>query len=251
MCTVVTLRRPGTAWPLILAANRDEMQDRPWDPPARHWEDRPDVVAGRDRLAGGSWLGLNDSGVVAALLNRAGSLGPDPDRRSRGELVLEALDHADAADAADALSHLDAEAYRSFNMVIADDRDGFWLRSLGYGAVEVDEIPQGLSMLTSLDLNDPRSPRIKAYGPRFADAAAPDPEAGDWSAWQALLAGRVYDTDAGPQGAMAIDTGTGFGTVSSSLIGLPDRGREEARPVWLFAPGPPDSAAYAPVPLTG
>lgn len=250
MCTVVTLRRPGNPWPLILAANRDEMRDRPWDAPARHWEDRPDVVAGRDRLAGGSWLGVNDHGVVAALLNRAGSLGPDPDRRSRGELVLEALDHADAADAAEALSHLDPQAYRSFNMVIADDRDGFWLRSLGYGAVEAMPMPPGLSMLTSLDLDDPRSPRIKAYRPRFAEAAVPDPDADDWQAWQALLAGRVYDSDAGPHGAMAVDTGTGFGTVSSSLIALPDKSRDTARPVWRFAAGPPGTAAYAPVPLT-
>ena len=74
MCTVVILRRPGHAWPLLLAGNRDEMMDRPWDAPARHWPDRPDVVAGRDRLAGGTWLGLNDSGVVAILLNRRGTL---------------------------------------------------------------------------------------------------------------------------------------------------------------------------------
>ena len=134
-------------------------------------------------------------------------------------------------------------------MIVADDRDCFWLRSLGYAAVEVAAIPEGLSMLTSLELNDPRSPRIKTYGPRFADAPAPDPEAGDWSDWQALLASRIYDNDAGPKGAMAIDTHTGFGTVSSSLIGLPDRSCEGARPVWLFAPGAPGRADYALVTL--
>ena len=100
MCTVVVLRRPADSWPLILAANRDEMRDRPWHPPGRHWPDRPEVVAGRDALAGGSWLGLNDQGVVAGVLNRYGSLGPQDGMRSRGELVLEALDHADAARAA-------------------------------------------------------------------------------------------------------------------------------------------------------
>ena len=51
-----------------LAANRDEMADRPWHPPGRHWPERPQVVAGQDQLAGGSWLGLNDAGVVAAVL---------------------------------------------------------------------------------------------------------------------------------------------------------------------------------------
>jgi uncharacterized protein with NRDE domain len=244
MCTVVILRRPGHPWPLILGANRDEMRDRPWAPPARHWPDRPDVVAGLDRLAGGSWLGLNDSGVVATILNRTGSLGPDPQRRSRGELVLEALDHADAGEAAEALSHLDAESYRSFNMLIADDRDAWWLRSLGSGRVEAFEVPLGVSMLTSQDLNDPRAPRIKGYRPRFEAAPAPDPESDEWFAWEALMAGRLFDTDAGPRGAMAIDTDTGFGTVSSSLIALPDRSGGTARPIWRFVAGMPGKSPY-------
>ena len=131
MCTLVLLRRPGNGWPLILGANRDEMHDRPWTAPGRHWPDRPEVVAGRDDLAGGSWLGLNDEGVVAAILNRRGTLGPAPGLRSRGELVLDALDHADARDAADALAALDARAFRPFNLVVADDRDAFWLRARG------------------------------------------------------------------------------------------------------------------------
>jgi len=82
MCTLVILRRPEHDWPVIIGANRDEMIDRPWQPPGRHWPDRPEVVAGLDTLAGGSWLGINDWGVAAAVLNRHGSLGPAPDRRS-------------------------------------------------------------------------------------------------------------------------------------------------------------------------
>ncbi|MGH6991130.1 MAG: NRDE family protein, partial [Stellaceae bacterium] len=104
MCTLILLRRPGHDWPVILGANRDEMVARPWQPPARHWPDRPEVVAGLDELAGGSWLGVNDHGVIAGILNRHGSLGPAPGQRSRGELVLEALDHAAAAAAAAALA---------------------------------------------------------------------------------------------------------------------------------------------------
>ena len=41
MCTLIMLRRPGNDWPLLLAANRDEMGNRPWEAPARHWPDRP------------------------------------------------------------------------------------------------------------------------------------------------------------------------------------------------------------------
>src|SRR5438045_6917906 len=107
------------------------MIDRAAKPPGRHWPDRPEVTAGKDLLAGGSWLGINDWGVAAAILNRHGSLGPAPGQRSRGELVLEALDHADAVAAAEALTHLDPAAYRRFNLIVADNRDGFWLRPAG------------------------------------------------------------------------------------------------------------------------
>ena len=94
MCTLVILRRPEAHWPLIVAANRDELADRPWKGPERHWPDRPDVTAGKDLTAGGSWFGVNDDGLFAAILNRPGTLGPKEGKRSRGELVLEALDHA-------------------------------------------------------------------------------------------------------------------------------------------------------------
>lgn len=107
MCTLVLLRRPGHRWPTLIAANRDEMLSRAWDSPGTHWPDRPGVVAGRDRLAGGSWLGCNAAGVTAAILNRTDSLGPAAGKRSRGELVLDALDHNDATDAADALAAID------------------------------------------------------------------------------------------------------------------------------------------------
>ena len=133
MCTIVLLRRPGHGWPLVLAANRDEMGDRAWLPPGRHWPDRADVVAGRDERAGGTWLGVNDAGVVAAVSNRRGSLGPDPDKRSRGELPLLALAHGDAGAAARAVAEADGAAYRSFNLVVADRRAAFWLRNRGNG----------------------------------------------------------------------------------------------------------------------
>src|SRR5947208_78569 len=72
MCTLVILRRPEHAWPVIIGANRDEMIDRPAKPPGRHWPDRAEVVAGIDLLAGGTWLGVNDWGVAAAVHKVAG-----------------------------------------------------------------------------------------------------------------------------------------------------------------------------------
>jgi uncharacterized protein with NRDE domain len=246
MCTLVILRRSGHDWPLIIAANRDEMLGRPWLPPGRHWPDRPEVRAGLDQQAGGSWLGMNDFGLVAAILNRRASLGPAAGKRSRGELVLEALDHPDAVDAVDALKDLSTTAYRSFNMLVADNRDAFWLKSLGHGKVQAVEIPDGLSMLTANDMDDPADQRIAHFLPRFAEAGVPDPEKVDWRKWQELLAEGVPPGTDDPQAALCIRRADGFGTSSSALIAVPAIGRE-VRPVWLFASGPPDQAEFLPV----
>jgi uncharacterized protein with NRDE domain len=248
MCTLVVLRRPGADWPLLVAANRDEMSNRPWQGPGAHWRDRPQVVAGLDRLSGGSWLGVNRHGLMAGVLNRYGTLGPAPGKRSRGELVLEALDHAEAREAAAALGDLNPLAYRGFNLVVADASDAFWLTLReDAGAVEVEALPPGLSMLTARELNDPESPRIRFYKPRFEAAGAPDPELDDWAEWQSLLAAREFEDGAGPGGAMCVELEGGFGTVSSSLLALPED--PEAKPRWLFCPGRPDREAFHPVTL--
>ena len=252
MCTVVLLRRPDHPWPLILGANRDEMLDRPWRPPGRHWPDRADVIAGLDEQAGGSWLGLNDHGVAAAILNRRHSLGPAPDKRSRGELILEALDHADAVTAAAALSALEPSAYRPFNMVIADNRDAFWLRNLGdSGGLSAHPVPDGISILTAWDLNDVEgSARTRLYLPRFQEAPAPDPDGDDWRSWEALLSSNeVAAGEQDPNGAMHVATGWGFGTVSSSLLALPAIERPDTRPIWRFARTWPRREPFLPVRL--
>ncbi len=256
MCTLVVMRRPGHAWPLILAANRDEMASRPWLAPGRHWPDRPDVIAGLDRLGGGSWLGLNRAGVVAGILNRRGSLGPEPGKRSRGDLVLLALEGQDAGAAAEAVQALEPAAFRSYNMVIADPGEGFWVRHLGdAGRPDVTPLPEGLSMITAGDLNADDSPRIRAHLPRLRAAAVPDPGSGDWSAWQEIMADPSHSAADGPAAAMNLDPVDGFATVSSSLIAVPDPGSghigRPAQPLWLFAAGRPDRSPYKPVKLFG
>src|SRR5439155_12508938 len=206
MCTLVILRRPDHRWPVLIGANRDEMIDRPWEPPGRHWPDRPEVAAGLDALAGGSWLGVNDWGVAAAVLNRHGSLGPAPGARSRGELVLEALDHADAVAAAEALSHLDPAAYRSFNLIVADNRDAFWLRHDGGGRIEAHPVAEGLSLIAAGDLDDRATPRLRLARPRFAATPPPDPERDDWRGWETLLSDPGAPADAPAETALRFHT---------------------------------------------
>lgn len=250
MCTVIILRRPGHDWPLLLAGNRDEMLGRPWKAPARHWPDRPEIVAGLDEAAGGSWFGINDHGVVATILNREGTLGPADGKRSRGELVLDALDHADAAEAVETLSHLDGRAYRPFNLLVADNRDAFVLSLTDDGGrIRTTPVPAGLSIMASSDLNATDHPRTRFFRPLFQAAPVPDPDQGDWKGWQELLGCRIWDGDAGPRGAMCIVTDWGYGTGSSTLLALPSVTRFGTKPVFLFAQGRPDQTPWVPVAL--
>jgi len=245
VCTVILLRRPGQDWPLILAANRDERLDRAWDPPGPHWPEHPGVVGGRDRSGGGSWMAMGHR-VVAAALNRPGSLGPAPGKRSRGVLPLLAAGAGSAAEAASRLAGLDAGAWRPFNLVVADAADAFFLRGLGAGRPEAVPLGEGVTMVTAHDPNDPASPRMRRHLPRFRAAPPPDPGTGDWAGWEALLADDTHG-EAGIGEALRVPPVQGFGTVSASLAAL---GRSGAR-VWRFCPAAPGTAAFGPVALGG
>jgi len=235
MCTLILHHAPTAPWPLLLAANRDEMLARPWAPPAEYW---PGIVGGRDTLAGGTWLAVNAAGMVAGVLNRGGTLGPAAGKRSRGELPLLALRHGSAAAAAATLAGLDGTQWRGFNLVVADGLDAFQARGLGGGRVEVTRLPTGLSMVTAADANDLRHPRIARHLPRFAAAQRPCPP--DWGAWPGLLA----DSSGTWEETLNVPQHRGFGTACAALI-APRLGDG----LFLFAAGAPDAAPFCPVPL--
>ncbi|MBP0465464.1 NRDE family protein [Roseomonas sp. PWR1] len=245
MCTLIILHRPGHDWPCLVAANRDERVDRAWDPPRTWWDDAPGVTGGRDRSAGGTWMALGPAGVLAAVLNRPGSLGPEAGKRSRGELPLAAAGAATAHEAASGIADLPATAWRPFNMVIADRHAAFFLRGLGEGAIEAHPLPEGLSMVTAHDPNDPTSPRTRRHLPRFRATPPPDPAAGDWDRWAGLLADSDFDPEIGPAETLNVPPMGGFGTVCSSLLAL---GRDGARH-WLFCAGAPGTAPFRPLDL--
>ena len=85
MCSIVVLRQSDSEWPIIIGANRDEMIERKSLPPDRHWSEQNHIIGGKDIEAGGTWLAVNDYGLVAAVLNRMDTLGPMKNKRSRGE----------------------------------------------------------------------------------------------------------------------------------------------------------------------
>ncbi|OYY03995.1 MAG: hypothetical protein B7Y73_05385 [Acidocella sp. 35-58-6] len=228
MCSII-LRIEDSG--IFIGANRDEMLDRPWVGPGAYWPKLRGVIAGLDKTAGGTWMGLNEQGVMAAVLNRHGSLGPAPGKRSRGELPLLALAHPSAEAAVSALSRLEASAYRSFNLVIADCEQAFCLSGLERGMPVVSELGPGTWMITSGEPNEMRLPRIARHLPKFESAA--------WENWDLLLA----DNTAPWESALNIPPHNGFGTVSASLMALP----KNTSPSWDFAAGPPHEAAFAEV----
>jgi hypothetical protein len=236
MCTVIVRHRPGEAWPLLLAANRDERLDRAWDAPALHW---PGILGGRDATAGGTWMAMNRAGVVATVLNRPGSLGPAPGKRSRGELPLLALEAPSAEAAVRRQAGLDATEWRPFNAVLADARGAWFVFGLGEGRPIAQPLAPGLSIVTAHPPNDLTSPRTARHLPRFE--AAPPPAPPDWGAWPALLS----DSEGAAGETLNVPPLGGFGTVCSSLVALGAGGER----LWHFAPGPPDRMEFLPLKL--
>ncbi|WP_417787381.1 NRDE family protein [Stutzerimonas xanthomarina] len=127
MCLIVFAWRPGHALPLIVAANRDEFHARP-SLPLAHWDDAPQVVAGRDLQAGGTWLGVTTDGRFAALTNIRAP-GSPVGERSRGELPERFLRGAHApASYLDQLSH-SLDQFSGFNLLVGNLTELWFLNS--------------------------------------------------------------------------------------------------------------------------
>ncbi len=241
MCTVLVLLRPAHGWPLIVAANRDERLDRAFDAPGRWWPQAPEIVAGRDVLGGGSWLGVNDDGVVATIVNGLHRLGPLEGKASRGELVLRALREPDAASAARFAGALAPERYRGFTLLLADRHAAFAVSS-DERTIRVEALAPGHHMITPEGSDVASAPRYAAHFAAFRDAQAPEPASGDWTAWSDILR-RADDDD--PHRAMTVAMGAELGTVCSTLLALP--AARSAPPAMRFANGPPTRVPYEPV----
>lgn len=128
MCLIVLAYRQHPDLPLIVAANRDEFHARPTQP-AGWWADRPDLLGGRDLLAGGSWLALHRRGRFAAVTNYR-DVEPKHGRlRSRGELVTGFL--ASLKTPTDYLAAIKGSRYDGFNLLVADADELAYLSNQG------------------------------------------------------------------------------------------------------------------------
>jgi uncharacterized protein with NRDE domain len=118
MCILLTAWHQHLDYDLIVAANRDEFHARPATPAAA-WLDHPQVLAGRDLEAGGSWLGVTTGGRFAAVTN-VRRPGQPAGQRSRGMLVADFLAQGLPAERYGARLRANADHYAGVNMIFAD-----------------------------------------------------------------------------------------------------------------------------------
>jgi hypothetical protein len=192
VCTVLLRFDPEAAWPLLLAAVRDEFADRPWDPPAAHW-DGPwsHLLGGRDRTAGGTWLAVDPSPgrpAVAALLNGVRRpLPPDGTRPTRGTLALEVL-ASGRVPGPDELP-----GYDGFHLVLATTA-GAEVWSWDGEALDHQRLAAGDHIVVNLGVDADEDPLIPHFAPLLGALPSPvlgldGPTHAAWEPWADLLAG--------------------------------------------------------------
>jgi uncharacterized protein with NRDE domain len=139
--------------PLIVAANRDERLDRPAVSMTVLRDRAPRILGGRDELAGGTWLAVNEHGVVAGLTNQPSSVGHDPTKRSRGGLPLAFAMFRHAAEAVDSVcAELDTAFYNPCWMLVGDGETLYSVGISGEGKPEVEQLGPGLHVLENAPL---------------------------------------------------------------------------------------------------
>ena len=121
MCLILLAWQAHPDYPLVVAANRDEFFARP-SAPAGFWKETPEILAGRDLQAGGTWLGISRRRRFSALTNYREGGKQRVDVPSRGALVTDFLaGESDPETYLEALSRRGAD-YNGFNLFVGDGR---------------------------------------------------------------------------------------------------------------------------------
>ncbi|MBO2449881.1 NRDE family protein [Actinomadura barringtoniae] len=267
MCTAIVSVDPSSPVPVLLVGVRDEFVARSWDPPARHWPDRPRLVGGRDQRAGGTWLAVDpDVPRAATVLNGRGRMAPEAGRLSRGELPLRVAADGKPGD-------LDLPRFDPFHLIGAEavlplgadpqtpgappDR-AYAVRMWSWDGEEMVErsLGPGLHLVVNRglegggpsgdDTEDAHmSRRIEHFRPRLAAAARPEPRPGGtvtgWGEWLPLIEGDGLPRTDKRALLPLIDLGGGrvWGTTSVSLVALARNGIG-----YEFSPSPGDPGAW-------
>jgi uncharacterized protein with NRDE domain len=217
LCLIIIAWRARGDLPLAVAANRDEWRDRPAEP-ARWWPDHPELLAGRDLQAGGTWMGVTRNGRFAAVTNFRDPADRRSTARSRGTLVTEYLLGTESP--ARFLSNLEARSgdYNGFNLILGDLASLFYFGSREGVARAIEPGVHGLSnhlldepwpkvvrgrmrMQEALTQRDPAEPLFVLLSDqeRVEDDALPQTGVGiEWERRlsSALIAGPDYGTRA-------------------------------------------------------
>jgi len=122
MCLVLTVYDSHPDYRLIVAANRDEFHDRP-TLPAAFWADAPEVLAGRDLRAGGTWLGIDRAGRFGAVTNYRQGRREAGAARSRGRLVSDYLTGEQSSESHIVTVEGEAALYNGFSLLAGDARE--------------------------------------------------------------------------------------------------------------------------------
>lgn len=225
MCLIVFAWRPSHPQPLVLAANRDEFYARPTQPLAQ-WKDAPQVYAGQDLEAGGTWLGINADGRFAALTNIR---NPDQPlgRRSRGELVAQFLTNDLSMDEYLLAVADRAGEYGGFNLLVGNREELHFLSA-------IDPVPRPLSEgvygVSNAGLDTPWPKLVKAKAALSAQLNDPQPS---------RLFDFLADADVAPVADLP-ETGVGLATetlLSSVFIASPTYGTRASTVLIVNADG--------------
>ncbi len=231
MCLLILLRGVDPRFPLIIAGNRDEHRDRKAAPPGLFVGDHRRMLSPRDRTAAGTWMAVNDGGMFAGITNFAG----DPERTlttTRGELPHLALDQSDLAAAVAAVrTRCTAEEFNPFQLVIADRTEATVLVHSN-GRVRELAVEDPTVVLT----NEHRLGGLAL--PPVPDVAAPDLRLDE----RVERLQQLLRDEGALTGHRILKKGGEYGTVSSSIIAVPDRDIRGMS--WWYAAGEPDTVPY-------
>jgi uncharacterized protein with NRDE domain len=151
MCLLSFAWQPDTDIPLTLVSNRDEFHKRP-TAPSDFWQDHPNLLAGKDLEAGGTWMGVTRAGRFAALTNVRQLPSPYQGQVSRGGLVKDFL--TGQATPEDYLNKIENTDYDGFNLIVGDRTQCWYLGNRPLNS-QPQRLQAGLYGLSNAQLDTP------------------------------------------------------------------------------------------------